>query len=159
MENVSHENYHYAQDMGKTDTPMWLLDKNMDNYMTPDHTKDFETMLKTKKEYVTQPIEAPAKKVGRSVKEAFVERNVNDLREIGDAMKTSNNALQKNLGQAVSNFFGNPTSQNFKNIENAVDDINNIKYRDGSVLTPETQKFLSHWDNFETRDALRGMIR
>ena len=57
IESIVHENYHYAQDVGKTEVPKWLLDYNLDNYTT--------TGAGFIGPYHRQPLEVNAQSIGK----------------------------------------------------------------------------------------------
>lgn len=148
--DIVHENYHYSQDIGKAETPKWLLDYNMDNY-----TGSGSGFIG---EYHVQPIEIGVKPLGRGVssvlaKRYFVEK-IDDIREVGIVLQEVDDVSLRQLGESMVSFLDTKTYESYRKFYQSVKDIK---------ADPSTQKevieYLNSFDNFNFWNKCRDLVR
>ena len=156
MENLVHENYHYAQDIGKTETPKWLLDFNMDNYtISKEGAGGFYGA------YNEQPLEIGVKALGEKTNIMFTEKNVTEnirnVQETAGKFAVSNDANQRKLGQDIQAFFANPTPQTHETMRSTIRDVRYM-----NEPGDETRDFIDSFYNMDfqdyTRDIANGTV-
>lgn len=138
IESLTHENYHYKQDMGGTEIPKWLLDFNVDNYSI-----EQEGLGGFYGTYQQQPVEVGVKKLGTDVAHTVEE----ELKLRQQREKILNNPFLN--GKSTSAAQASTTQQKVPQIS------------DNPFLTKKTTKSTSTTQTIKnnlTEDGLRGVI-
>ncbi len=146
--DIVHENYHYSQDIGKAETPKWLLDYNIDNY-----TRSGSGFIG---EYNVQPVEIGVKPLGRGVAEVLGKRyfgeRIEDLREIGIMLQGVDDVPLQQLGEKIVEFIDTKTYQSYTNFRNSVREI---KFDRNTPI--EVKEYLNSFDNMDFWDKCRAL--
>jgi hypothetical protein len=135
LNQVIHENYHYSQDIGKSDTPDWLLDYNADNYVNSNGIIG---------NYNVQPIERPALQIGRNISKSVIddfttlktsfEEAKGELYNIADRFTEFEDMRLNQLGKEMKKFISEQSYQSLKIWEQLVTDIKKDRIHYGQDL-------------------------
>ena len=149
ISGIVHENYHYSQDIGKSDIPKWLLDYNIDNYIYNTHSY---------MEYLVQPIERRVRSLGEDVAKVLTKKytgeQLKEMHEIGiELQKLDEQSLQQ-LGRAMVNFIDTKTDQSLRNFRATVDKIKYDRYTHPAVV-----EYIKSFDNFSFWERCRDIVK
>lgn len=140
IDNLVHENYHYSQDIGKTDIPKSVLDYNEDHYTT----RGANTPLGG--EYKYQPVERGPQRVGHSVSNAlrtqFNNKRIEEFHEIGIRLQNRDEIQLKQMGNDLLDFLSSKTPNKYSKLYG---DYINIKY--DKTSTPEVLEYINLFDD------------
>ena len=142
LDNLIHENYHYCQDIGKTQLPKWLADFNLDNYIQPN-----EHLLS---EYKVQPLERPAqaigKKVSKNVLNNLIKQRIESLRDVATHFKQAENPRLQELGQIMESFINNKSRASWSKWKEAAQNLQSDLRFDRINLPKQDVDYIKSFD-------------
>lgn len=146
---IVHENYHYSQDIGKSDIPKWLLDYNIDNY---------NNGATSVMEYFAQPIERGVRPLGENVARAlnnkYTGEKLEEMHEIGIKLQQLDEESLQQLGSAMVGFIDTKTNQSLQNFRGTV---NEIRFKRDTPA--EVVEYIKSFDNISFWDRCRELVK
>lgn len=153
LDAILHENYHFSQDIGKTEMPDWLIDFNRDHYIKPHSVMPGS--------YNFQPLERNPRVFGNAVSKEIVE-NLENLKSaentassqtastnVNDFLNSLKDMENRQKAKSVEAATSTTSSQTQFDIESLLNGKNgkNAKSLEKSTSTPPVEtKQLSYYE-------------